>query len=76
MVKVYTVRPLSTYEAKAAYRIYAQDGNRITSRTTPGSSVYTTIGKMIEEDGDIIHIEKIADDWVTYTLAIAKGEVK
>ena len=76
MEKTYRVKPLPIYEANAVYRIYAQEGNRITWRDTPGSTVYTTIGKMIEEDGDIIRIEKIADDWTAYILAIAKGGIK
>ena len=59
------------YEEKAGYRITTP----CDSYTVSGGSMHTALAHIIEQDCEILSIEKFCDDYYAYTLALAKGEL-
>ena len=59
------------YETNAGYRITTISG---AVYTCSGTGVYTSIGRIIENDSDIASIVKFCDDYKAHILKVARGE--
>ena len=59
------------YEQEAGYRITTP----CNTYTVAGDGVYTALAHIMEEDCEILSIEKFCDNYYAYTLALAKGEL-